>query len=401
MDQFDGRCEGLARLCKRLGNRFVASMYEGREYLIPAVNRTLVEQLAQLEVQKPDPEDVQALAEWKAKDEVLREALKAKVVELVMKSRLVAMTTTRATYGLEDLRACPAFDYLVFDESSQVSIAHALALAPLGKRVLFAGDPRQLSPVAQAKTEEVNLLFGHSMFDLRDETYHRSCFLEEQSRMAEPICRVVSDTFYDGKLRVAQDCAENIEWRRFRRLPILPGFKHHLHLEQVGEEWKWSQAYGGPIRHPSAEQIALRIADLVKDVEPEHMLVLTPFRSQRSLIKAMLRRMAEERFKPELKKVRVSTVHRAQGMECHTVFFDPVAGGSEWLKSPEMACLINVALSRAQARLVVYLSNGDRTSNPLLGKLASIMKAARSIEESLEQAKPKSAGILLKKTSSS
>lgn len=388
----ESRCERLRAQCQRVGSRFVASNYQGREHLLPIVNKTLIRELAELEAKRPDSEDIQAFAKWKERDEELRAEMKAQLVKLVAKSRLVAMTTTRAAFGLSDLRECPSFDYLVFDESSQVGLAHALLLAPLAQRVLFAGDPQQLSPVAQSEDDEVDLLFAHSMFDLMDESVHATCFLEEQSRMAEPICRVVSDLFYKGRLKVASDCQANLDWRRFRKLPTTELFRRHLYLETVMEEWKWSQAYGGPIRYPSASQIVDRIAELVPHLEAKDMMVLTPFRAQRALIRGLLKRLAEERGNQEIKKVRVSTVHRAQGMECHTVFFDPVAGESEWLKSPEMACLINVALSRAQARLVVHLSEGDRKKNPLLGRLYSVMKAVRSIEEVREQAAPPTGG---------
>jgi hypothetical protein len=397
MSATEGRCESLRGKCQRLGSRFVASQYEGREHLLPALNKYLIRELAELEAKKPDPEDIQAFARWKERDEGLRAEMKAQVIQLVAKSSLVAMTTTRAAFGLKDLRECPQFDYLVFDESSQVGLAHALLLAPLGRRALFAGDPQQLRPVAQSEDDEVDLLFAHSMFDLLDREVHGTCFLEEQSRMAEPICRVVSDLFYQGRLKVAEDCHANLEWRRFRRMPSTPTFRRHLHLEPVAEEWKWSQAYGGPIRYPSATQIVDRIAELLPHLPAKDMLVLTPFRAQRALLRSLLRRLAEEQGQPEFKKVRVSTVHRAQGMECHTVFFDPVSGDSEWLKSPAMACLINVALSRAQARLVVHLSPGDRKHNPLLGRLASIMKAAQSIEEVQERATAPTGGIRIQK----
>lgn len=377
----DGRCERLRARCQRVGSRFIASHYEGREHLLPVVNKTLIRELAKLEAERPDPEDVQAFANWKERDEALRTEMRAHLIRLVHESRLLAMTTTRAAYGLWDLKECPPFDYLVFDESSQVGLAHALLLVPMAKRVLFAGDPQQLRPVAQSEDDEVDLLFAHSMFDLMDDSIHATCFLDEQSRMADPICRVVSDLFYQGRLKVAGDCAESMDWRRHRRRPAVPTFGYHLHLEHVPEEWKWSQAYGGPIRHPSATQIVDRALELIPHLEPKDILVLTPFRAQRALIRSLIKRKAEEHGRPELKKVRVSTVHRAQGMECHTIFFDPVSGDSPWLNSPEMACLINVALSRAQARLVVHLSEGDRKNNQLLGRLAGVMRSARLIEE--------------------
>lgn len=74
--------------------------------------------------------------------------------------------------------------------------------------------------------------------------------------------------------------------------------------------------------------------------------------------------------------MRVSTVHRAQGSECHTVIFDPViATGDRLLGHPEEgARLINVALSRAMARLVVIMSAGDG-ANEYLRRVAHLPSA--------------------------
>jgi superfamily I DNA and/or RNA helicase len=58
--------------------------------------------------------------------------------------------------------------------------------------------------------------------------------------------------------------------------------------------------------------------------------------------------------------VKVSTVHRAQGSECHTVIFDSVLASTEFLNNDDKGPrLLNVALSRAQARLVIVASRGD------------------------------------------
>ena len=90
---------------------------------------------------------------------------------------------------------------------------------------------------------------------------------------------------------------------------------------------------------------------------PEDIVVITPFRAQRNHFKRRFREM-------KLGSILVSTIHRAQGSEYHTVIFDPVKGDCEWLMSEEGERLINVAISRAQARLIVTLSKGDRR-NPL------------------------------------
>jgi hypothetical protein len=64
----------------------------------------------------------------------------------------------------------------------------------------------------------------------------------------------------------------------------------------------------------------------------------------------------------------VTTVHKAQGSQKRTIFFDPVLGTHQALTDR----LINVALSRAKARLVVAFSKGD-LGNPRLAQVRALM----------------------------
>lgn len=97
-------------------------------------------------------------------------------------------------------------------------------------------------------------------------------------------------------------------------------------------------------------------------VEASDVLILTPFRAQRALMRSMLGRNGQ-------KAVRVSTVHRAQGSERKIVIFDPVDAGSPFLNSETGRRLINVAASRAQAHLIILVGNTD-LQNPILAKVA-------------------------------
>lgn len=63
----------------------------------------------------------------------------------------------------------------------------------------------------------------------------------------------------------------------------------------------------------------------------------------------------------------VSSQHR-------TTIFDPVRGNSSWLMTAEGERLINVAISRAKARLVITLSRGDR-QNVILDYIAHTVDA--------------------------
>lgn len=255
------------------------------------------------------------------------------------------MTTTAAVFSYGALRNRSPFDLVLFDEASQVSLPHALALAPLGRRVLFAGDHKQLAPIVQSAHPDARKWLGVSMFKYMNP--ENCCVLNEQSRMAEEICDIVSNVFYGGELVVSEKCETDAEWRAERREQFVPGIgTKRVHLEHCPVEGEFKHTkFGIGTRYKSAEYIGKIVPSLAASVGQENVLVLTPYRAQRALIKTFLRNAG-------LNKVRASTVHKAQGSECHTVIFDPVvASGQKLLGHPEEGPrLINVALSRAKAR---------------------------------------------------
>ena len=174
----------------------------------------------------------------------------------------------------------------------------------------------------QAKHIHAEKWLGNSMFAEMNKATDSTKFLSEQSRMSEPICRVVSHVFYDGELVVAQDARTDPNWGRYR--DVAPD--RAIRIVSVSTEGTWSQKYRGPIRYESAETIRDIVAGIVGKTEQGSILVLTPFRAQRTLIRVFLERAG-------YKRVRVSTVHKAQGSECHTVIFDPVDGDNRFLQT--------------------------------------------------------------------
>lgn len=351
-------------LCKRIGQHFVASHYHGREHLLPVVDYTLIKDLAQLEAQRPDKTHVQAYAAWKAREEAIREEIRRQAGAILDNVSLGAMTTTRAAFTFDQVIQRAPFGLVVFDEASQVSLAHALALAPLSDNVVFAGDPNQLAPIVQSKHAHAERWLGRSMFAEMNRTAESTCFLSEQSRMAEPICDIVSHVFYDGKLVVAEDAKIDPRWKRER--DVSPD--DNIVLLPVGADGTWSQKYRGPIRYKSAELVRDIVDALASGRNEQDVLILTPFRAQRTLIRTFLERAG-------YKRVRVSTVHKAQGSERHTLIFDPVQGDNQFLLTEDARRLVNVALSRAQAMLVVVLSDGDRR-NPIFEQIATVIENA-------------------------
>jgi len=202
----------LRKSCLRIGTHFVPRYYEGREHLLPTKDLTLLQRLMELHKNEPAKGEAQRYARWKAEVESIQDEMRKQAADAVRRARLAAMTTTGAAFRYDDLRHLTPYDLVVFDEASQVSIVHALSLVGLGKHILFAGDPRQLAPVVKSDHPDAREWLGKSPFERMPESASCTCLLDEQSRMADRICELVSHTFYGGRLRVAADKRKDPKW---------------------------------------------------------------------------------------------------------------------------------------------------------------------------------------------
>ncbi len=379
-----GRRDPLRGTVQRLGTRFDAAAYAGREHLIPAGDLDLIARLARAEAARPSSRDATALKAWADRVAALRDGLRAASLQVLRRCRLASMTTTRAAFTLKTLRELaaddePPFDLVVFDEASQVSLAHALVLMPLGRARLFAGDPQQLSPVLRSDDRLAKRWLGRSAFAEMPKRGPSVALLDEQSRMAAPISALVSDLFYDGALRVAADAQASPEWQAARRRALGEADADtHVHVQRMKTDGAWSAHERGPVRRESADAIAELVAQALAsgDWQPRELIVLTPFRAQRALIRQRL----AARGVPDA--VKVSTVHRAQGSEAPVVLFDPVDGAQPFLQTEEAQRLVNVALSRAQAKVLLFLSAAD-AANPLLAPIVQRLRLAGDAREAI------------------
>lgn len=348
--------------CKRIGSHFLAQHYKGREHLVPRTDELLIQQLAALEATRPDPADVVAYDAWKTRVEELRNLVRVHAKEILRTSRLAAMTCTRGVFSYGDLEEIGRFDLVVFDEASQVGLAHALPFLPLADRVLFAGDPKQLAPIVISDDKEVKRWLGQSAFEHMHAERPNTTTLTEQSRMTRAICHVVSETFYEGRLTVCNKAAADDKWLAERTLKDIPTLgSKPLSCLRINSDGAFHAGYRGYMRDESAELLVAAVQAALEEAAPAEIAILTPYRAQRSVIR---RKLAAAK----VTKVPVSTVHRAQGSEKRTIFFDPVLGTHQALSDH----LINVAISRAKARLVVALSNSD-LANPRLAQIHALM----------------------------
>ena len=283
--------------------------------------------------------------------------------------RLYAMTTTSSIARMPWLRERDKFDLLAIDEASQISLAQILLVMPLGKTRLFAGDPEQLAPIAISKTQSAQRWLTRSAFAFMPVNGPSSCFLNEQSRMAGPICKIVSEIFYGGSLRVADDALADPVWLKSRTRPMghIPA-SEHVSIQNIASGATRSRHRNGWFRLESAQRIMDLVLSALKDghAKESDIVIITPYRLQRAYLLEQLSMLG-------VPKIKVSTVHSCQGSEAPFVIFDPVCGDDEFLMGQAGRQLINVAISRAQAKLVVMLSAQD-LQNPIFCQMVAILK---------------------------
>lgn len=342
---------------KRLGTRFDVNRYADYQGLLaPGVYEAGVK-LALLEANEPSKNDVEAYAAWKSAVEAARKELRAEVELISHRSRVVGLTTASAVQWYPILRA-QQWHFLVCDEASQIPLPTALAMATLSGRGYFAGDPNQLAPVVQSREPSVQQALSRTIFEGWSKA--QTTLLDEQSRMAIGICQTVSTTFYASKLSVCPRARTDKAWKKERSSHFINGREvPRVLVERIGSEATWSKKYGGMVRLESAMVVRDAVDEFCGSyAELEDILVLTPFRAQRALLKRLL-------MGGEARRIRVSTVHRSQGAEASIVIFDPVEAAGSFLNSDNGRRLINVAASRAKAHLVLTLSATD-LQNPWL-----------------------------------
>ncbi len=247
-------------------------------------------------------------------------------------------------------------DAVIVDEGSQMPLAFlAPAAASAPARLHVVGDPMQLPPIVpqlrrRDLRHEADLceLFGTSRFalaglDPADPGFERTVnrleasgsvvTLLEQRRMAPEIGEAVNQLAYDGRLRHAA--------------PAYPPPNPVAGLPADRLVYLRGPSREGNPNHIQAEvtQTVARALARGADGGDTRVLVITPFRAQEKLLTDLL---------GSVPGIRVLTIHKAQGSEAPFVVLDVPKPRSPFLdNSAEARLLWNVALSRAQQRLVL------------------------------------------------
>ena len=282
---------------------------------------------------------------------------------------LILGATGFGLYQLFDSRtgAFPAFfDWVIFDEASQVVLPQALLSLIYGKgQYIFCGDVKQLPPVirgrqtAEGEASPERSILAHLLDTYPADVHVR---LNETYRLNRELCALPSRLWYDGDLQPAAGSAD----ARFER-PVPPNPDHIDAI--LAPEHPVTLVLAD---HTTDEQqsvveveiIAALAARLLRDdgLEPERLAILAPHRAQNNAIARRLR----ERLSPGAALPIIDTVERLQGAERDVILFSLTTSDPDHLESPFLnnPNRFNVAITRARHKLVVVGSRAFFTRVP-------------------------------------
>ena len=252
-----------------------------------------------------------------------------------------------------------AFDTIIFDEASQVTLPLALMAMRKGKRFIFIGDHKQLPPVLLSRSILSSKI--HSAFArLTAIGEYHSVMLDTTYRMNRWLTAWPSRTYYHGELQ-----SEGVNRDRMLRLAEVPPT-----LAEVFDPE--ASAVFIPTRDPLARSRNPQDAELVVElcsaavsggVPLSEIGIVSPYRAQgRAIRKLLSKRFGES----AARKVVADTVERMQGQERELVILSLATGDEAYLAAiaafffqPER---LNVSITRAKTKLITIGPEGGDSS---------------------------------------
>ncbi len=257
---------------------------------------------------------------------------------------LVAGTCNRL--AIDSRLRFKVFDWLILDEANKVRSNEALALMPLAKRWVMIGDLKQLPPVMEeaASTFKIEQPLDELV---RDDSFYgwiwdkvpagSKIMLPRQYRMREPIGRVVSDLFYEGKL---------IHEAPSPRMPLPWPFDRELVWVDTGAQDEYRDAQRS-VANEFEVALCKDITSIIRRrVRKAKLAVIAMYASQVNRLSSALKGIVP----PE----DIESVDAFEGRESDAVILSLVRSNDRaaigFLNDPNR---VNVAISRAKKLLVI------------------------------------------------
>jgi hypothetical protein len=289
--------------------------------------------------------------------------------ELISKK---AVGTTLARVCTSDMLFDMEFDAVVVDESSMASLPYLAVMASrCSAHLVIAGDPMQLPPIAITKNPDAagvleQDIFGFAsraeqvseLFDWHDFNPLQTSFFDTQYRLKEDLADVISEVFYEGRLRTGVPEKNLPAGERVASFKVVDTSFFEPILTKKNNDFGFS-----PVNEMHQKILTDLVYQLVaKDLIPMGNIgVIVPFRSAVWDLRRAL-------TKKGLTDVEVGTIHTFQGREKRIIVFDTVMTGmvergqtrhfsvrpfDETKNGLSVPRLLNVAFSRSREQLII------------------------------------------------
>jgi len=257
------------------------------------------------------------------------------------------------------LRSCASenylFDYVIVDEASQVDIVTGALALSCAKNVVIVGDLKQLPNVV---TDEVknksDIIFKQYNLNLAY-NYAQNSLLSSITKLYSDIPKTLLREHYRCHPKIIGFCN-----KKFYNNELII-----LTNESIGDKplVVYKTAKGNHARgNLNQRQIDIILEEIIPilklETSPKDIGIISPYKIQKEEINKQL----------DSNNIEVATVHKYQGREKDTIILTTVA--NEINDFVDKANLINVAVSRAENKLILIVSDSNIASeNSNIGDL--------------------------------
>jgi DNA replication ATP-dependent helicase Dna2 len=244
------------------------------------------------------------------------------------------------------------FDVVLFDEASQITLPLAIMGMLAGNKYIFIGDENQLPPVTTFSAAEAtqisifNYLAGRGNETMLNVTY----------RLNDVLADWPSRTFYRNELKPSEESAG----RRLILSPETTRWDFVLDPESPAVFLDLCHQNTTVRSRMEAEVVMELILSLfMRDVSPEEIGVVVPYRAQSRLIRSLIRRNLLD--SETAGRLAVDTVERMQGQEREVIIVSFATASArfaaqmaDFLFQPQR---LNVAVTRPRTKLILVGSH--------------------------------------------
>ncbi len=282
-----------------------------------------------------------------------------------------ATTTTAAIGGNKGRTLLKDYQWLIIDEVSKSPITEVLRYLPYVDKIILVGDDYQLSPLLEFNKEDVKYLpsYDEEMFDRLQTIYEQSVFsktirkaekagrlilLNENYRSLKPVLNLYN-VFYDGALHNMREQV-NPQIIQFNDKAILSNDSHVFFVEALGGSEQDDKKTHSRYNIQEAVATARILEDILENViNPKSVTAaaIFPYAAQIQYFTKEYKELINK-AKINLKSFEIDTVDAFQGRETDIVLVNTVITRFEKRNFLRDFRRINVSMSRAKDKLIVF-----------------------------------------------